>query len=112
MQREERSMYDIETALEQQITAVSAVRPIVIFTEAADPRILEALLSLTRFVRPVLLASEEVVREVIRRELTDISLDRLEFALGECAFIEPAESGELLREFAALQKNVDKPCGS
>ena len=101
MQREERSMYDIETALEQQITAVSAVRPIVIFTEAADPRILEALLSLTRFVRPVLLASEDVVREVIRRELTDISLDRLEFALGECAFIEPAESGELLREFAA-----------
>lgn len=93
-------MYDIESSLEQQITAASAVRPIVIFTEATDPRILEALLSLTRFVRPVLLASEQDVRAVIARELRDVSLDRLEFALGECAFVEPSQSGGLLLEFA------------
>ncbi|MBQ7567879.1 butyrate kinase [bacterium] len=94
-------MYDIESAFERQILASSTVRPIVVFTEATDPRILEALVPLVRFVRPVLLASEEDVRAALSRELSGISSDRLEFALGDCAFVDPAKSSELVQKFAA-----------
>ena len=49
-------MYKIEESLDSQILALQKERPTVIFTEPLDPRILEAVCYLSRFVRPVLLA--------------------------------------------------------
>ncbi len=93
-------MYDIDAALDQQILQVQRNRPAVIFTEATDPRIIEAACHLTRFVRPILLASEDAVREVIARDLGHLDPTRVEFALTESAFCDPAQRPDLVEEFA------------
>ncbi len=93
-------MYDIEAALDKQILECMRNRPAVIFTEATDPRIIEAACFLPRFVRPVFLASEEAVKEVVSRELGHVDPTRIEFALSESAFVDPVERMDLLDEFA------------
>jgi butyrate kinase len=93
-------MYDIEAALDKQILESMKNKPAVIFTEATDPRIIEAACFLPRFVRPVFLASEEAVKEVISRDLGHVDSTRVEFALSESAFIDPAERTDLLDEFS------------
>ncbi len=93
-------MYDIEAALDKQILEFMKNKPAVIFTEPTDPRIIEAACYLPRFVRPVFLASEEAVKEVISRELDHVDSTRIEFALSESSFIDPAERTDLLDEFA------------
>ena len=62
-------MFDIEGTFDRQILGFAKVRPTVVFPEALDPRVIEAVCYLTRFVRPVFLAPETQVREVIARDL-------------------------------------------
>ncbi len=93
-------MYDIEGALDKQILECMRNKPAVIFTEPTDPRIIEAACFLPRFVRPVFLASEEAVKEVVSRELGHVDPTRVEFALSESAFVDPIERTDLLDEFA------------
>ncbi len=93
-------MYDIEAALDKQILEFMKNKPAVIFTEATDPRIIEAACFLPRFIRPVFLASEDTVKEVISRELNHVDSTRIEFALSESAFIDPADRTDLLDEFS------------
>ena len=93
-------MYDIDAALDQQILAVQQNRPAVIFTEATDPRIIEAACHLTRFVRPVFLAGEQEVKDVVHRELGHVDPTRVEFTLSESAFCDPEQREDLVEEFA------------
>ncbi len=93
-------MYDIEGSLDKQILAVMKNRPAVIFTEPMDPRIIEAACYLPRFVRPIFLANEADVKEVIHRELTHVDATRIEFALSESAFVDLAERYDLREEYA------------
>jgi butyrate kinase len=100
-------MYDIETSLDKQILAVMKNKPAVVFTEPTDPRIIEAACFLPRFIRPIFLASEDEVKDVIQRELSHVDPTRVEFALTESAFVDPAARTDLLDEFA--QACVDLP---
>ena len=93
-------MFDIESTLDQQLLASTWNRPTVVFTEATDVRILEAACGLARFVRPVFLAPERQVREIIERELGHVDPGRIEFALSESAFVDIAERADLVEEFA------------
>jgi len=93
-------MYDIEGSLDKQILAVMKNKPAVVLSEATDPRIIEAACFLPRFVRPVFLASEAAVKDVIKSELGHLDPTRVEFALSESAFIDPEDHPELLDEFA------------
>lgn len=81
-------MFEIEAYLDQQITALQKGRPTVLFVDAADPRVLEAALHLTRFIRPVFCAPETVVRETIQRELGHVDPDRVAYGLSESTFID------------------------
>jgi butyrate kinase len=93
-------MYDIEASFDQQILAVPRNRPTIVFTEALDPRIVEAACYLTRFCRPVFLAPEAEVRDVIERDLRHLDPNRVEYALSESAFVDILERDDLLDEFA------------
>ncbi len=93
-------MYDIEAALDKQILACMRNKPAVIFTEATDPRIIEGACFLPRFIRPVFLASEDAIKDVVSRELGHVDPTRIEFALSESAFIDPVERTDLMEEFS------------
>ena len=93
-------MYDIEGSLDKQILAVMKNKPAVVFTEPTDPRIIEAACYLPRFIRPVFLAPEQAVKDVIQRELGHVDTTRIEFALSESAFVDIEERTDLLEEFA------------
>jgi len=95
-------MYDIETSFDHQLLSYGKPRPTIVFTEAHDPRIIEAACFLTRFARPVFLASEAAVRELVRTELPDLDPTRLEFALAESAFVDIPEHPELVEAFAQV----------
>ncbi len=102
-------MYDIEASLDKQILAVMKNKPAVAFTEPTDPRIIEAACYLPRFIRPVFLASEEAVKEVIQRELGHMDPTRVEFALSESTFVDPRERTDLLEEFAQACVDLPRP---
>ncbi len=93
-------MFDIEGSLDSQILAVPRQRPTVIFIEPLDPRVLEATCFLARFVRPVFLASEAVVREVVAGALSHVDPNRVEFTLSESAFVDLDTQPELVGVFA------------
>lgn len=93
-------MFDIEGSLDRQILGAGRVRPICIFTEALDARIIEAACYLTRFVKPVLLSTREQVREVIDRDLPYLDRDRVEYTMSEVAFLDIASRKDLLEQFA------------
>ncbi|MBZ5640382.1 MAG: butyrate kinase [Acidobacteriia bacterium] len=93
-------MYDIESSFDQQILSLPRNRPTIVFTEALDPRIVEAVCHLTRFCRPVFLAPEAEVRDVIERELRHVDSNRVEYAMSESAFVDIGERDDLLEEFA------------
>jgi butyrate kinase len=93
-------MFDIEGSLDRQVLAVPRNRPTVIFIEALDPRVLEAACYLARFVRPVFLAPEGVVREVAAGALSHVDANRVEFTLSESAFVDPDSQPELVDAFA------------
>ena len=92
-------MFDIEGSLDSQILAVSRHRPTVIFIEPLDPRVLEAACFLARFIRPVFLASEAVVREVVAGALEHVDANRREYTLSESAFVDLDTRPELVDAF-------------
>jgi butyrate kinase len=93
-------MFDIEGSFDQQLLASGKSRPAVVFPEALDPRIIEAACNLTRFARPVFLASEAQVRAVAQEQLPSLDPTRLEFTLSESAFVDIAERADLVEAFA------------
>jgi butyrate kinase len=105
-------MYDIEGSLDKQILEVMKNKPAVVFTEPTDPRIIEAACFLPRFVRPIFLASEQKVKEVIQRDLQHVDPTRIEFALSESAFVDLDRRSDLLEEFAQactdLPQNISR----
>jgi len=99
-------MFDIEGSLDHELLASGKGRPAVVFPEALDPRIIEAACHLTRFARPVFLASEAEVRAVAREALPDLDPTRLAFALSESAFIEIGRRPDLVAEFAEFHRGA------
>ncbi len=95
-------MFDIEGSFDRQLLASGKPRPTIVFPESQDPRIIEAACYLTRFARPVFLASEEAVRDMVRRELPNLDPTRLDFALAESAFVDIPQHPELVDEFAQV----------
>lgn len=93
-------MYDIDASLDRQILELMKNKPAVIFAEATDARIIEAACHLPRFVRPVFLAGEEAVKDVVQRELGHVDPSRIEFTLAAGHFCDPAKRTDLLDEFA------------
>ncbi|MCP4570854.1 MAG: butyrate kinase [bacterium] len=99
-------MYDIDTSLDNQILAVMKNRPAVVFTEADDPRVVEAACHLTRFIRPVFLRTEEQIKKTVHEELTHVDPTRVEFTFSESAFVDIEERVDLLDEFTQALLNV------
>ncbi len=104
-------MFDIEGSMDQQILAEGRTRPAVIFPEALDPRIIEAACNLTRFARPVFLATEAEVREVIARDLAHLDATRVAFALSESAFVDIGKRPDLVEQFARLHQEEQRAAG-
>jgi len=105
-------MFDIEGNFDQQILSFSKIRPTVVFTEALDPRVIEAVCYLGRFVRPVFLASEAEVRDVVARHLAHVDAGRVEYTLSESAFVEIPKHPEMVEDFAGAQFEFCKTVGS
>ncbi len=102
-------MYDIESSMDSQILDVMKNKPAVIFTEAEDPRIIEAACHLPRFVRPVFVARRDEIERIVQEELPELDPVRAEFTLSESAFCHPDDHPELVEEFA--QALVELPRG-
>ncbi|HEX9009390.1 MAG TPA: butyrate kinase [Holophagaceae bacterium] len=94
-------MFDIEASLDSRLLAAPRNRPTVVFPEALDPRTLEAVCHLGRFIRPVFLAPEAEVRALAEGEAARLGRDRVEYTLSESAFVDPASRPDLLEEFAS-----------
>ena len=93
-------MFDIEGSFDREILAEPRNRPTVVFTESLDPRVIEAACHLARFCRPVFLAPEREVRDVVTRELGHVDPNRVEFTMSESAFVSIRGRGDLVEEFA------------
>ncbi|HUK12026.1 MAG TPA: butyrate kinase [Thermoanaerobaculaceae bacterium] len=104
-------MFDIEGSLDRQVLAAPRNRPTVAFVEPLDPRVIEAACLLSRFIRPVFLADEDLVRDVIGRQLAHLDPDRVEFALSESAFVDIAASPALLDEFTRAHLELTHESG-
>jgi len=104
-------MFDIESSLNHQILATASERPTVVFVEPLDPRIIEAICGLARFIRPVFLASEAEVQKVIQASLGHLDPDRIAFALSESAFVDIEARSDLREEFARLLMRQPRDAG-
>jgi butyrate kinase len=96
-------MFAIEDSFDRQILSLQSARrdrPVVVVTEPLDARVLEAVCYLTRYIKPVLLASEEEVRAAAARHLAHLDASRIEYSLSECAFVNVAARHDLVEEFA------------
>jgi butyrate kinase len=93
-------MFNIEETFDRRLLTLQKDRPAVIFTEPLDARILEAVCHLTRYVKPVLLADEEAVRDVAASSLGHLEPSRIEYSLSECAFLDIGRRADLLEQFA------------
>jgi butyrate kinase len=94
-------MFRIEESFDAQLLAVQKSRPVVVFTEPLDPRVLEAVCHLTRFIKPVLLAPEVEVRRAAAQFLGHLDPSRVAYSLSECAFVDTARRPDLVDEFSA-----------
>jgi len=104
-------MFDIEGSLDAQILEVPRHRPTVIFVESVDPRVVEAACHLARFVRPVFLAPEPLIRGVVAGALSHVDPNRVEFALSESAFLDLDEQSELIEAFASERVESSQEAG-
>ena len=104
-------MYNIEESLDQQIQELNGSRPTVFFTEALDPRQLEAICYLTRYIRPVLPAKEEDVKRIFKNQLNQIEKSRVDYTLSRAAFLEIENEAALLEEFADEYIRLEKKAG-
>lgn len=96
------TMFDIESSFDKFILETAKSKPTIVFVEARDPRIIEAAIDLTRYARPVLLAPEAEVREIIARELAGLDPNRVEYGLSESVFIDIEKRPDLVDEFAGI----------
>ena len=94
-------MFRIEESFDTQLLAVQKNRPVAVFTEPLDPRVLEAVCHLTRFIKPVLLAPEAEVRRAAAQFLGHLDPSRLAYSLSECAFVDTTQRPDLVEEFTA-----------
>ncbi len=94
-------MFDIEASLDSRLLAAPRNRPTVVFPEALDPRTIEAVCHLGRFIRPVFLASEAEVRAMAEQLLDRLGADRVAYTLSESAFVDPGSRTDLVAAFAA-----------
>jgi butyrate kinase len=94
-------MFDVEACLDQQLLEAKKGRPTVIFPECLDTRIIEAICRLTRFVRPVLLASNDAACAAARSNAR-LENDLVAYAFAECAFIDISQRCDLVEEYADL----------
>lgn len=104
-------MFDIEGSLDRQILSVPRNRPTVIFAESVDPRVVEAACHLARFVRPVFLAPEPVVRGVVAGALGHVDPNRVDFALSESGFLDLDEQSALIERFAGEKVENSQEAG-
>jgi butyrate kinase len=93
-------MFDIHGALDRQIKQIMKSRPVILFIEPEDARVLEAAFSLPQIARLVFLASREQVAETISRDLPNVDPVRVEFLLSESAFCPITTRLDLVEEFA------------
>ncbi len=93
-------MFRIEESFDTQILKAQKDRPVVVFIEPLDARVLEAVCHLTRYVKPVLLAGEDEVSETAARCLSHLDRSRVEYSLSECAFLKIAGRPDLVEAFA------------
>lgn len=93
-------MFDIESSLNHQILEAAEDRPTIVFVEPLDPRVIEAACGLTRFIRPVFLAPETKVRQVIAEHLAHLDPNRVAYTLSESAFIDIPACGGLRESLA------------
>jgi len=94
-------MFRIEESFDAQILAAQRDRPVVVFTEPLDARVLEAVCHLTRLIKPVLLASEAEVRAAAALSLAHLPASRVEYSLSECAFVDIGARSDLVDEFTS-----------
>jgi butyrate kinase len=104
-------VFDIEGSLDRQILSVPRNRPTVIFAESVDPRVVEAACHLARFVRPVFLAPEPVVRGVVAGALGHVDPNRVDFALSESGFLDLDEQSALIERFAGEKVENSQEAG-
>ena len=100
----ETTMNDLASVLDEKI-AGSNKRPTAIVIDSRDPRIIEAVSYLVRYIRPVFLASEEEIRDVIGEKLAHADPTRLDFAMQESAFVD-LDNNELIDEFARAFRDL------
>ena len=93
-------MFDIGASIEREIQSLKAIRPVVLFIEPEDPRVVEAALYLPRYARPVFMATRERVEEVIAEHLQHVDPGRVDFTIAESAFCELERCTELQDELA------------
>lgn len=93
-------MFDIGASIEREIQSLKAIRPVVLFIEPEDPRVVEAALYLPRYARPVFMATRERVEEVIAEHLQHVDPGRVDFTMAESAFCELERCTELQDELA------------
>jgi len=94
-------MFDVETCLEQQLLEAKRGRPTVVFPECLDPRVIEAICRLTRFVRPVLLASSNAALAAAKKS-DRLDSDLLTYTFAECAFVDIPQRRDLVEGYADL----------
>lgn len=92
-------MFDFEKFLEKEIKSYKKVKPIVVFIEPLDKRVLNAIFSLNNFIKPLLLAKEKEVKEFIKKNFDDLDEQRLNYFLGNMAFADIDKEEELIGEF-------------
>lgn len=99
-------MVDIEKIIENELGQMQKNRPVVVFAESEDPRILEAVCFLTRYCNPVLLKKQEEIKRIFEKELPHIDESRVNYTLSQCAFAEiPEMKEEVLKNL--LQNDQD-----
>ncbi|MDR0499430.1 MAG: butyrate kinase [Holophagales bacterium] len=95
-------MFNIEACFDQQILETKKERPTVVFPECLDVRVIGAVSNLTRFVRPVMLASQEDVVAVVAKDSGGLDRDRVTYAFSECVFIDIGQRRDLVDAYADL----------
>ncbi len=96
-------MFDLDRSIDEQLGKLlqvpGSVKPIIVFPEATDPRIIAAASGLLHYARVVLLGSLEEIRALCDYKTVDLSCSRDRF-FSKVIIIDPHESS-LIDELAA-----------
>ena len=100
-------MFDMDAFLDDELLLAMKGRPVVLFIEPQDPRIIETALWLPRFARPVFLGNADQVRDVLHQKLPNIHIAQKDFVLRESVFFDIQSNQQLSDELA--QAALDLP---